>query len=152
MRGDTGDGADAKATSGTSTEAIPEKDTTTADGGIGSITIAPASAFSLTADEEFVGPEYEEDAYYSSTLAATPSFDDLDASDSEEILVHWHQDTGEIEEIEEAEFREEESGHLRSTRRELRLLKARIREKSRRLLGLVKGDLTDMRDDMYRYG
>lgn len=92
-----------------------------------------------TTDEEFVAPEFEEDAYYTS-LVATPSFDDLEASDSEEILVHWHQDTGEIEEIEEADFREDEKGYARSTRRELRLLRSRIREKSRRLLGLVKGD------------
>ncbi|KAJ8686273.1 hypothetical protein QAD02_022067 [Eretmocerus hayati] len=89
--------------------------------------------------EEFVGPEFEEDAYFSS-LAATPSFDDLDASDSEEILVHWHHDTGEIEEIDEADFKEERPGDMRSTRKELRLLRAKIRDKSMRLLGLVRGE------------
>ncbi|XP_031786766.1 tumor protein D52 isoform X3 [Nasonia vitripennis] len=98
-----------------------------------------SSTTSAATDEEFVGPEFEEDAYYSS-LAPTPSFDDLDdVSDSEEILVHWHQEAGEIEEIEEADFREEREGDQKGTRREFRLLKAKIREKSRRLLGLVKG-------------
>ncbi|XP_008207472.1 tumor protein D54 isoform X2 [Nasonia vitripennis] len=99
-----------------------------------------SSTTSAATDEEFVGPEFEEDAYYSS-LAPTPSFDDLDdVSDSEEILVHWHQEAGEIEEIEEADFREEREGDQKGTRREFRLLKAKIREKSRRLLGLVKGE------------
>lgn len=94
----------------------------------------------VKADEEFVGPEYEEDAYYSG-LTATPSFDDLEASDSEEILVHWHQDSGEIEEIEEADFKEDRPDHVRSTRKELRLIRTMIRDKSMRLLAMVKGVL-----------
>ncbi|KAL7302308.1 hypothetical protein TKK_0004971 [Trichogramma kaykai] len=90
-------------------------------------------------DEEFVGPDYEEDDYYSGGLTATPSFDDLEASDSEEILVHWHHDSGEFEEIREAEFREDK-GHLRGTRGELRQLRQKLREKSRQLLSLVRGE------------
>ncbi|XP_023317078.1 tumor protein D52 isoform X4 [Trichogramma pretiosum] len=90
-------------------------------------------------DEEFVGPDYEEDDYYSGGLTATPSFDDLEASDSEEILVHWHHDSGEFEEIREAEFREDK-GHLRGTRGELRQLRQKLREKSRQLLNLVRGE------------
>lgn len=98
-------------------------------------------------DEEFVGPEFEEDAYYSS-LAATPSFDDFEASDSEEILVHWHHESGEIEEIAEADFAaagpEPIRGAevVRSTRGELRRLRSRLRA---RLLGLVRGDLLPQR-------
>ncbi|XP_058804642.1 tumor protein D52 isoform X2 [Phymastichus coffea] len=94
----------------------------------------------VAADEEFVGPEFEEDAYYCYSLAATPSFDELDASDSEEILVHWHQDSGEIEEVEEADLSRicqggAPEGSLRATTRgELRRLRARIRA---RLLALV---------------
>lgn len=124
MREETGD---AKSASNNNNRPINEK------------TDATSTTSATATDEEFVGPEFEEDAYYSS-LAPTPSFDDLDdISDSEEILVHWHQEAGEIEEIEEADFREERVGDQKGTRREFRLLKAKIREKSRRLLGLVKG-------------
>lgn len=105
----------------------------------------------VATDEEFVGPEFEEDAYYCYSLAATPSFDDLDASDSEEILVHWHHDTGEIEEIDVVDFQQHqqlqhcdnpsEAGTAipanvhHTTRGELRRLRARLRD---RLLSLVK--------------
>ncbi|XP_023244897.1 uncharacterized protein LOC106647942 [Copidosoma floridanum] len=107
--------------------------------GVGSADGSPSrrAMKEVSTDEEFVGPEYEEDAYYSNaSLAATPSFDDLEISDSEEILVHWHQDTGEIEEIEEADFKGEHEGHVRSTRGELRKLRARIGEKLRGLVAL----------------
>jgi hypothetical protein len=45
----------------------------------------------LTIEEEFVDPEFEEDAYYS-TLSVTPSFDDLETNNCGEILMHWHYD------------------------------------------------------------
>ena len=99
-----------------------------------------SSTILTNTDEEFVGPEYEEDAYYSGGLTATPSFDDLEASDSEEILVHWHHESGEIEEIEPVDFKEDNKGHIRSTRGELRLLRQMLREKSKKLIDFVKGD------------
>lgn len=94
---------------------------------------------------EFVGPEFEEDAYFSH-VAATPSFDDFDAevSDPDDVLVHWHQDSA--EEIEAVDFREEDSirtnNHkkINRTRRDFNLVKEKIRDKSKQFMDFVKGE------------
>lgn len=53
-------------------------------------------------EREFESLEYEEDAYYSK-LTTTPSFDDIDELDDEEVdelVVHcWRDSNGEIDEI-----------------------------------------------------
>lgn len=112
-------------------------------------------------EREFESLEYEEDVYYSK-LTTTPSFDDIDELDDEEVdelVVHcWRDSNGEIDEIVvddgnlsiETEFLPEEgSRHGRKKKRSIRVIfqdlskpyLARISNSQnyKRFLELVKG-------------
>ncbi|KAL6424331.1 hypothetical protein ACFW04_009853 [Cataglyphis niger] len=113
-------------------------------------------------EREFESLEYEEDVYYSK-LTTTPSFDDIDEVDDEEVdelVVHcWRDSNGEIDEIVvddgnlsvETEFLPEEgSGGGRKKKRSIRVIfqdlskpyLARIsnRQNYKKFLELVKGE------------